>query len=112
MNNVELGKIGEDAATDILVASGYKILRRNFRCREGEVDIIASRGPMICFVEVKTRRSMAYGRPCEAVDMTKQKHIRRAAYCYLKEMESKGYVPAKVSFDVMEVMVQHIKGAF
>ena len=112
MDNITLGKIGENTAADILSAEGYRVLRRNYRCREGEVDIIASKGPVISFIEVKTRSSRLYGRPCEAVDLTKQKHIRKAAYSYLKEMERNGYVPNKISFDVIEVVVEHIKGAF
>lgn len=112
MDNKHLGKIGEDAAAEIIRASGYKILQRNYRCRQGEVDIIAARGNKISFIEVKTRRNRNYGRPCEAVDAAKQKHIRMAAIYYLKEMERKGYVPGKISFDVMEITAEHIEGAF
>lgn len=112
MNNSQLGRIGEDTAAEILRNKGFRILRRNYRCARGEVDIIAAKGPQICFIEVKTRQSMLYGRPCEAIDLSKQKHIKDAAVFYLREMENKGYVPAKISFDVMEIVVEHIKGAF
>lgn len=112
MNNRQLGQIGEDAAAEILIRAGYKILCRNYRCKYGEVDIIAARGTQVCFIEVKTRRNRNYGRPCEAVDHTKQQHIKRAAVCYLKDMERRGYVPGNISFDVMEITAEHIKGAF
>ncbi len=112
MNNRQLGQIGEDTAAEILRNKGYRILHRNYRCKHGEVDIIAAKGNLICFIEVKTRSSRDYGRPCEAVDNTKQQHIKRAASCYLREMNGKGYVPAKISFDVMEIVAEHIKGAF
>lgn len=112
MDNIKLGKIGEETAAEILRSKGYKILQRNYRCSMGEVDIIAAKGTLVSFVEVKTRQGMSYGRPCESVGTTKQKHIKDAACCYLKEMERKGYVPGKISFDVMEIVTEHIVNAF
>lgn len=112
MDNVKLGKIGEDTAVEILRSKGFMILRRNYRCTMGEVDIIAARGTQVSFVEVKTRRNDLYGRPCESIGAAKQKHIKDAAVCYLKEMERKGYVPGRISFDVMEITAEHIEGAF
>lgn len=112
MDKRELGFIGENAAAEMLRIKGYRILRRNYRCRMGEIDIIAAKGARLSFIEVKTRRSYDYGRPCEAVDSRKQDHIRRAASCYLKELRDKGYVPMKVSFDVIEIVAEHIEYAF
>lgn len=112
MDKIRLGKIGEETAAEILRSKGYRILKQNYRCKQGEVDIIAAKGPLISFVEVKTRQGMNYGRPCEAVGEIKQKHIKDAAFCYLKDMEKKGYVPGKISFDVMEIVVEHITSAF
>lgn len=112
MDNIKLGRIGEETAAEILRSKGFQIMRRNYRCSLGEVDIIAAKGNLISFVEVKTRQSSAYGRPCESVGKTKQKHIKDAAVCYLKELERKGYVPGRISFDVMEITAEHIKGAF
>lgn len=112
MNNITLGKIGEDTAVEILKSEGFQILQRNYRCRMGEVDIIAAKGSLICFIEVKTRSNMNFGRPCESVDERKQRHIKAAASCFLKDMERKGYVPGKISFDVIEIVAEHIKGAF
>ncbi len=112
MNNKELGLIGENTAVEMLKAEGYRILKRNYRCKLGEIDIIAFRDGKISFVEVKMRRSDHYGRPCEAVDARKQAHIRRTAVCYLKDLRQKGYVPETVSFDVVEVVARHIECAF
>jgi len=112
MDNIKLGKIGEDTAVDILRAKGFQILQRNYRCRMGEVDIIAVKGGLMSFIEVKTRQDMSYGRPCESVGKDKQRHIKNAAVYYLREMERRGYVPAKISFDVMEIVVGHIVNAF
>lgn len=112
MNNRELGFVGENAAAELLRVKGYRILRRNYRCRLGEIDIIAAKGSQISFVEVKTRRSYRYGRPCESVDANKQMHIRRAAVCYLKEIRRKGYVPRQIRFDVIEIVAEHIECAF
>ncbi len=112
MDNTKLGKIGEDTAAKMLQAKGYRILKRNYRCKSGEIDIIASRGADISFVEVKTRRNCHYGRPCEAVDRRKQSRIRSVALSYLKETERKGFVYGNVRFDVVEIVVKHIEGAF
>lgn len=112
MDKRELGLVGENAAAEMLRIKGYRILRRNYRCKLGEIDIIASRGATISFIEVKTRRSLDWGRPCEAVNTRKQDHIRRAASCYLKELGNKGYVPMKISFDVIEIVAEHIECAF
>lgn len=112
MTNQELGFVGENAAAEMLRVKGYKILQRNYRCKLGEIDIIAEKGSRISFVEVKTRRTDRYGRPCEAVDGRKQMHIRRAAVCYLKEIRRHGHVPKTVSFDVIEITADHIECAF
>lgn len=66
------GKIGEDMATEYLNKKGYKILERNFECRQGEIDIIALDKDEIVFVEVKTRTSKKYGLAAEAVDENKK----------------------------------------
>ena len=112
VNNIKLGRIGEETAAEILRNKGYMILQRNYRCSMGEVDIIAAKDAKISFIEVKTRQGTNYGRPCEAVGTAKQKRIKSAAICYLKDMERRGYIPGKISFDVMEITVEHIESAF
>lgn len=97
-----LGDSGEDYACRYLKSRGYQILARNFRCRRcGEIDIIAQRQGVLCFVEVKTRSSERYGLPREAVTASKQKKIYRCAEYYL---QLRGYEEAPpLSFDVIEI---------
>ena len=71
----QIGKIGEDLATKYLSSSGYRILERNYRGKQGEIDIIATEKNKIIFVEVKARTNLKYGRPAEAVTKTKQIQI-------------------------------------
>ncbi|MCQ2363557.1 MAG: YraN family protein [Acidaminococcaceae bacterium] len=99
----EEGLSGEDAACQYLEQKGYKILRRNFRCYNGEIDIIAAKGPILSFIEVKTRSSTLYGLPREAVTYGKQKKIRRCAETYLAMTKRINNMPP-LSFDVIEVI--------
>lgn len=78
-----LGSTGERLAAEHLVREGYGILARNFRCRYGEIDIIAEDGQDLVFVEVKTRRGVAYGRPEDAVTIQKQRKLIQVASYYL-----------------------------
>lgn len=112
MDRRVFGQIGENAAADVLRAKGYRILRQNYRCRYGEIDIIAEKDGDMSFVEVKARQNFNYGRPCEAIDREKKLHIRRAAHCYLEDMKKKGYVPRRYDFQVIEVVVQQTDHAF
>ena len=79
MNRVETGALGERIAAEHLGEQGYEILERGWRCRWGEIDIVARRGGVIAFVEVKTRRGTRFGHPFEAITSTKCAHLRRAA---------------------------------
>ena len=79
---MKLSVLGERAACRWLEQQGFRILERNFRCRLGEIDIIAEEGDTLCFVEVKTRTSLQYGRPAEAITRTKQHHILRTISYY------------------------------
>ncbi|MDO4544925.1 MAG: YraN family protein [Bacillota bacterium] len=112
MDRRELGQMGETIAAELLKRKGYRIIRRNYRNKAGEIDIIAGKGSAIHFVEVKTRQNHHYGRPCEAVTEEKKQHIRKAAYLYLNEVKSRGYVPGRTSFDIMEITVEHLEAAF
>ena len=77
------GEIAEDRACEILKEEGYEIVARNWRCRTGEIDIIARDGQVLAFVEVKARRTEAFGGPEMAVDRTKQRRIISAARRFL-----------------------------
>jgi len=79
----DLGKRGETLAAAFLVDAGYDILDRNWRCRQGEIDVVALDGDETVFVEVKTRSSIAFGHPLEAITIQKLARLRRlaAAWC-------------------------------
>lgn len=96
--------------------SGYRILDRNYRCKTGEIDIIAQKDCMIVFVEVKTRRSYAYGTPAEAVNYKKRTKIIKTALWYLKATHNE---ERAFRFDILEVLLDkdavkcnHIINAF
>ncbi len=78
-----LGRTGERMASEALLRRGYCILERNFRCRHGEIDLVAEHEGELVFVEVKTRRGTAFGRPEEAVTFRKQQKILEVASYYL-----------------------------
>jgi putative endonuclease len=80
-----LGADGERAAERFLRRQRYRIVERNYRCPSGEVDDIALDGPVVVFVEVKTRTRPGCGSPLEAVDARKQRQVQRAAQRYLLE---------------------------
>ena len=95
-----LGRLGEEAAVAALRSRGYRILERNVRLRRGEVDVIAEEHGDLVFVEVKARRSEAYGMPAEAVGPRKQRALAAlaAAYC-----SRRGLGERACRFDVVEV---------
>lgn len=110
------GIAGEQIALDFLVKKGYSILARNYRCVFGEIDIIARDGSELVFVEVKSRRSRAFGEPELAVDLKKQRTLSRIALNYLQQED---LLEAGARFDVLAIQrsagvnhVHHIPGAF
>ena len=111
-----LGAEGERAAEKYLRRQRYAILQRNYRCRAGEVDLIALDGYTVVFVEVKTRTQPGFGTPLEAVDPRKQRQIQRAAQYYLAENRLQS---RDARFDVVgvwweggEVHCELVKNAF
>lgn len=79
----ELGRRGEWIAERALVQRGYRILDRNWRCREGEIDIVARDGDAVVVVEVKTRTTTLFGHPFEAITPVKLRRLRRLATAWL-----------------------------
>lgn len=79
----QLGRAGEQRAVDHLESRGYRILDRNWRCAQGEVDIVAVQGRVLVVVEVKTRRSDAFGHPLEAIDQRKGARLWRLAAAWI-----------------------------
>ena len=96
----KVGDHGEDFAAKILADNGYQILERNYRCRSGEIDIIAVKNSVIHFIEVKTRSGDSCGTPADAVTESKQSSIRKSAECYLV---NRRLMWSSVSLDVMEI---------
>jgi putative endonuclease len=112
----EVGTRGEDFAVRYLTARGYRIHSRNFRCRLGEIDIVAEEQGKLVFVEVKTRHGDRYGLPQEAVTPAKQERLRRLAQYYLSV---KRITDRPCRFDVLaltiggdEIKPVLIRGAF
>jgi len=91
---------GEDAAVEALRRRGYRVLARNVRLRRGELDVVAEEGGDLVFVEVKSRRSVAYGTPAEAVGFQKQRTLVQLAAAYLVR---RGLGDRACRFDVVEV---------
>jgi putative endonuclease len=110
------GVAGEDAAAALLVQQGYVIRARNFSCRYGELDIIAEKGEVLAFVEVRMRSSAVWGDPAHTVSGAKQRRVVKAALHYLFRYELQGRM---VRFDVVSVVgkgtratVEHLPAAF
>lgn len=80
-----LGQRGERLAEQHLVSRGYTILARNYRCPAGEMDLVAQAGPMVIFVEVRTRRGRGYGTPEDSITPRKQARLIAVAQTYLYE---------------------------
>jgi len=95
-----VGAYGERLAARCLVESGMQILDRNWRCDQGEIDIVAMDGTCLVIVEVKTRRSLAFGSPVEAVSAVKAARLRRLAGCWLADHRSLVTQPEVVSRSV------------
>jgi putative endonuclease len=117
-----VGRFGEQLAAAHLAGAGLTILERNWRCPDGELDIVALDGDVLVFVEVKTRSSVAFGDPAEAVHPAKAARIRRLALRWLQERRAEllGECWPELRFDVVAVVrlapggptVRHLEAAF
>nr|WP_144933203.1 YraN family protein [Aneurinibacillus sp. XH2] len=115
----ELGRRGERQAEAFLTMQNYRIVHRNWKCRTGELDIVAWDGTVLVFVEVRTRRMTGtFGSPQESVNARKQKQVRDTAQVYLHIHQLN---EASVRFDVVSVYMdlqgrtkrlEHLRGAF
>jgi putative endonuclease len=114
-----VGRAGENAAAELLEQLGYILLERNWRCRIGEIDLIALDGKTLVFVEVRSRTNPTrYGTAIEAVTPRKCRQVREVATVYLKQ---RGGAPQPLRFDVVAVTflrdgnapeIKHLQGAF
>lgn len=110
-----LGAYGEEAAVRQLHESGLEILDRNWRCPDGELDVIAREGPALVICEVKTRSGAGFGTPLDAVTQAKAARLRRLARCWLSEQR---VWFDEVRFDVVSVLctgdgivsIEHVRG--
>ncbi len=113
----EVGVHGERIAVAYLTRAGLRVLDRNWRCREGELDIVAREGAALVFCEVKTRRGVGFGHPVEAVTPAKQRRLRTLAQRWLAAHDE--HAP-ELRFDVVGVLVRpsapalvtHLRAAF
>jgi putative endonuclease len=109
--NRKLGFFGERRAAKYLKKQGYEILERNYKCPFGEVDIIAKKGDVVAFVEVKTRSSDYFGTPGEAVNGVRRKRYANSAKFYFSGRD----INCTVRFDVLEILqkqINYIENAF
>lgn len=117
----DIGRLGEELAVKFLRKKGYRIIERNFTCKRGEIDIIASEGECLVFVEVKTRTDTIYGEPFDKVDKRKQRHLRQLADIYLQ----RHHLPipeTSIRFDIISIVlnmenrqpknIEHLTGVF
>lgn len=112
-----LGGSGEDAAAAYLTELGCEVLDRNWRCREGELDIVAREGGVLVVCEVKTRSGLGFGSPLEAVTELKARRLRRLAVRWLTEHRDTWSGFADIRFDVVAVLaegddttIDHLRG--
>ena len=113
MNKREIGSRYEEAAAAFLQKQGFRILGKNFRCRQGEIDLVCREGKELVFTEVKYRSDASCGSPFEAVDHRKQEKIRRTALFYLCRYGYPENTPCR--FDVVGITgsnIQLIRNAF
>lgn len=111
MNNREFGNKGEDLACEYLIKNGYEIVARNVHFSKlCEIDIIAKIKNKVVFVEVKTRRTNAYGTPMEAITRTKYQNIKTGVLSYLQENKIKNYQIDAIGITLLpKVKIEHLK---
>ena len=101
-----LGAVGEERAAAWYRGQGYLVLHRNWRCREGELDLVVRRGRELVFVEVKTRTTDRFGIPAEAVTSAKQRRVRALARRYLAD---NGARAGSLRFDVVSILAGQLE---
>lgn len=113
VNNRETGSCKEQYAADYLRKKGYDIYTMNFRCKIGEIDIIAKDAEYLVFCEVKYRTTVNYGYPEEAVNYRKQNRIRQVSRYYM--LTNNIDINTPVRYDVIAILgkeLKHIRNAF
>jgi len=100
MKRKELGALGEKLAVNFLKRQGYRIMQTNFRCRQGEIDIVAKKDGWLVFVEVRTRKGGGFGTPEESITLAKKEKLISLASIYLQTHDR---LPASWRIDVVVV---------
>ena len=111
-HNRRTGVDGEELAAAWYRSRGYEVIERNWRCRDGELDLVVRQGRQVVFCEVKHRRSVAFGTPAESITSEKKQRIRFLAARWLQDAKPR---PAEIRFDVAAVLdgdVEVLVGAF
>jgi putative endonuclease len=118
MERKQTGLLGEKLARDFLKKKGYKILETNYRCSEGEIDIVSRQRDSLVFVEVRTKTSLDFGTPQESITSAKRHHLERSAYHYLKSHLNSPEV-WRIDFIAIELdmqghlkRIEHLENAF
>ncbi|WP_139904548.1 YraN family protein [Clostridium thermarum] len=118
INSIDIGIYGEDLALKHFLNEGYTLLRKNYRTKQGEIDLILKLKDILCFVEVKTRYNNNFGTPGQCIDIKKKKRIIKASLIFIYSEKLLNY---NVRYDVVEVVlnykndsysINHIEGAF
>ncbi len=99
----DLGRRGEEFALSYLTDAGYELVERNWRCAQGEVDLIVARDGEVVFVEVKTRSSLRFGHPFEAITAAKLARLRRLAHAWCAESDSP---PRRIRIDAVAIVAE------
>lgn len=102
MKRRETGMLGEKLACDFLGKNGYNILETNYRCPEGEIDIIARQEETLVFIEVRTKKSRRFGTPEESITPTKMERLRTVAAHY---GQNRSNLPASWRIDVVAIQM-------
>ena len=113
----ELGRRGEECAAQFLAGAGYRVIARNWRCGQGEVDLIVERDGEVVFVEVKTRSNKNFGHPFEAITAPKLARLRRLAAAWCDQTDAR---PRRIRIDAIAVIaesgaepvIEHLEGVF
>ncbi len=105
-DNLKIGSLGEKIASDFLKKNHFSILKKNFRTKFGEIDIVAKKDKSLYFIEVKTRNNLNKGQPYEAINKYKIQHIKKAAYIYLLKSP---YKNSKLKIGVISIILENEK---
>ncbi|WP_082057251.1 YraN family protein [Psychromicrobium lacuslunae] len=111
----QLGRVGEELAADFLARRGFEVVDLNWRCPQGEIDLVAFDGEILVVIEVKTRRSLSYGHPFEAISEAKLRRLRTLAVLWARHH---GYLSCRIRLDAVAVLaprgaeasIEHLRG--